>query len=58
VEARNASSFASGEVWLADPGRRMLETFLAGIDALGWQRERVPTDPGLVAIHRLRLRTA
>jgi predicted nicotinamide N-methyase len=44
---------AGGEVWLADPGRRMLETFLAGVDALGWQRERVPTDPGLVAIHRL-----
>jgi predicted nicotinamide N-methyase len=49
---------AGGEVWLADPGRRMLETFLAGVDALGWQREQVPTDPGLVTIHRLWLRTA
>jgi hypothetical protein len=44
---------AGGEVWLADPGRRMLETFLAGVDALGWQRERVPADSPVVAIHRL-----
>jgi predicted nicotinamide N-methyase len=49
---------AGGEVWLADPGRRMLETFLTGVDALGWQREQVPTDPGLVTIHRLRVSTA
>ena len=49
---------AGGEVWLADPGRRMLETFLAGVDALGWPRDQVSTDPGLVAIHRLRVRTA
>jgi predicted nicotinamide N-methyase len=49
---------AGGEVWLADPGRRMLETFLAGVDALGWRRDQVSTDPGLVAIHRLRVSTA
>jgi predicted nicotinamide N-methyase len=49
---------AGGEVWLADPGRNMLETFLAGVDALGWQRDQVATGPGLVAIHRLRLSTA
>jgi predicted nicotinamide N-methyase len=49
---------AGGEVWLADPGRNMLETFLAGVDALGWRRDQVPTGPGLVAIHRLWLSTA
>ena len=44
---------AGGEVWLADPGRSMLETFLAGVDALGWRREQVATGQGAVAIHRL-----
>jgi predicted nicotinamide N-methyase len=45
---------ANGEVWLADPGRTMLATFLAEIDATGWQRDQIPTDPDTVAIHRLR----
>jgi predicted nicotinamide N-methyase len=45
---------ASGEVWLADPGRRMQETFLAGVDAAGWRREQVPSEPATVTIHRLR----
>jgi predicted nicotinamide N-methyase len=45
----------TGEVWLADPGRRMQDTFLAGIDATGWRREQVAADPDTVAIHRLRL---
>ena len=39
---------ATGEVWLADPGRAMLSTFLAAVDASGWRREQVGT------IHRLR----
>jgi predicted nicotinamide N-methyase len=45
----------SGEVLLADPGRRMLPTLLAGLDAGGWRREQVAADPGTVTIHRLRL---
>ena len=39
---------ASGEVWLADPGRSMLSRFLAAVDAAGWRRDQVGT------IHRLR----
>jgi predicted nicotinamide N-methyase len=46
---------ATGEVWLADPGRPMLARFLAGVDATGWRREQVAADPDTVAIHRLRL---
>jgi predicted nicotinamide N-methyase len=46
---------ATGEVWLADPGRSMLARFLAGIDAIGWRREQVAADPDTVAIHRLGL---
>lgn len=45
---------ASGEVWLADPGRRMQATFLAGMDGTGWQCERLPGEPDTVAILRLR----
>jgi predicted nicotinamide N-methyase len=45
---------ATGEVWLADPGRPMLPTFLAGADATGWHRDQVPADPDVVTIHRLR----
>jgi predicted nicotinamide N-methyase len=48
---------ASGEVFIADPGRRMLPTFLAGLDAAGWRREQVAADSDTVTIHRLR-RTA
>jgi hypothetical protein len=48
---------ATGEVVLADPGRRMLSTFLAGLDAGGWRREQVAADSDTVTIHRLR-RTA
>ena len=48
---------ATGEVWLADPGRPMLARFLSGIDATGWRREQVATAPDSVAIHRLRLVT-
>jgi predicted nicotinamide N-methyase len=44
----------TGEVWLADPGRPSLPTFLAGVDALGWRRDELPADPEIVAIHRLR----
>ncbi|HEX2373136.1 MAG TPA: methyltransferase domain-containing protein [Actinomycetota bacterium] len=43
----------TGEVWLADPGRAMLARFLAGVDATGWRREQVASDPETVAIHRL-----
>jgi predicted nicotinamide N-methyase len=39
---------ATGEVWLADPGRAMLSRFLAAVDATGWRRDQVGT------IHRLR----
>jgi predicted nicotinamide N-methyase len=38
---------ATGEVWLADPGRSMLSRFLAAVDAAGWQRDQAGT------IHRL-----
>ncbi len=43
---------ATGEVWLADPGRPMLPRFLAGADATGWRREQVATDAGAVTIRR------
>jgi predicted nicotinamide N-methyase len=43
----------TGEVWLADPERRLAATFLAGLDAAGWHRDRLPADPPAVAIHRL-----
>jgi hypothetical protein len=33
----------------------MLARFLAGVDATGWRREQVASDPDTVAIHRLRL---
>jgi predicted nicotinamide N-methyase len=45
---------ATGEVWLADPGRPMLPRFLAD----GWRREQVAADPDTVTIHRLRLGSA
>jgi len=48
----------TGEVWLADPGRRMQARFLAGVDATGWRREQVAATPDIVAIHRLRLAAA
>jgi predicted nicotinamide N-methyase len=44
----------AGEVWLADPERRTAASFLAGADAGGWRRDRVPAEPATVAIHRLR----
>jgi predicted nicotinamide N-methyase len=47
----------TGEVWLADPGRPRLPSFLAGVDATGWHRDQVPADPGIVTIHRLRRAT-
>jgi predicted nicotinamide N-methyase len=43
---------ASGEVWLADPGRRMQDTFLAGMEATGWQCKRLPGEADMVAIFR------
>jgi predicted nicotinamide N-methyase len=45
---------ATGEVLLADPGRSMLDRFLAGVDATGWRRDQLPADPDTVTIHRLR----
>jgi predicted nicotinamide N-methyase len=45
---------ATGEVWLADPGRPMLTRFLAGAEATGWRHEQVAADQAGVAIHRLR----
>ena len=46
---------ATGEVWLADPGRPMLARFLDGLDATGWRREQVAAEPDTVTVHRLRL---
>jgi predicted nicotinamide N-methyase len=46
---------ATGEVWLADPGRSMLTRFLAGMEATGWRHEQVAADPDTVTIHRLGL---
>ena len=43
----------TGEVWLADPERRLAATFLADLDARGWHRDRLTADPPAVAIHRL-----
>jgi hypothetical protein len=31
----NSRGPTTGEVWLADPGRRMQDVFLAGVDATG-----------------------
>jgi predicted nicotinamide N-methyase len=42
-----------GEVWLADPGREMLDTFLDGLAEAGWRCQRLGGDPATVAIHRL-----
>jgi predicted nicotinamide N-methyase len=44
-----------GEVWLADPERRLAGAFLAEVDAAGWRRERVESRIATVAIHRLRI---
>jgi predicted nicotinamide N-methyase len=44
----------TGEVWLADPGRRMAATLLAGMDRAGWRRERIHAEPVTVTVHRLR----
>jgi predicted nicotinamide N-methyase len=44
---------ATGEVWLADPGRSMLTSFLTDAEAAGWRREQVTVDEAGVAIHRL-----
>jgi hypothetical protein len=33
----------------------MLASFLAGVDATGWRREQLATDPAGMTIHRLRL---
>jgi predicted nicotinamide N-methyase len=43
----------TGEVWLADPERRLAAIFLADLDAGGWHRDRLTADPPAVAIHRL-----
>jgi predicted nicotinamide N-methyase len=43
----------TGEVWLADPERRLAATFLADLDAGGWHRDRLTADPPAVAIHCL-----
>jgi predicted nicotinamide N-methyase len=48
----------TGAVWLADPGRSMLNRFLAGVDATGWRRETFPGEPDTVTIYRLRRRAA
>jgi predicted nicotinamide N-methyase len=42
-----------GEVWLADPGRRLRDTFLAGLTEAGWRSQRLPGEPATVAIDRL-----
>lgn len=47
----------AGEVWLADPGRNGLDTFLSGTEATGWRRDQLPADDGLVTVYRLRRAT-
>jgi predicted nicotinamide N-methyase len=45
---------ASGEVWLADPGRAFTPEFLEGAAAL-WRVDAIPHDgPAHVTVHRLR----
>ena len=44
----------AGAVWLADPGRPLLERFLAGVDATGWRCETFLGVPDTVTICRLR----
>ena len=44
----------AAEVWLADPGRNGLETFLSGADATGWRRDQLPGDGDLATVHRFR----
>jgi predicted nicotinamide N-methyase len=46
----------AGAVWVADPGRPMLERFLAGVDATGWRCETFLGEPDTVTIYRLRRR--
>jgi predicted nicotinamide N-methyase len=46
-----------GEVWIADPGRRTAEPFLAGLDGAWERREHRDPDWPSVTVHRLR-RTA
>jgi hypothetical protein len=46
----------AGAVWVADPGRPMLERFLAGVDATGWRCETFLGEPDTVTICRLRRR--
>jgi predicted nicotinamide N-methyase len=45
---------AGGEVWLADPERRLAGGFLADLERHGWRRDRLATQVATVAIHRLR----
>ncbi len=45
---------AGGEVWLADPERRLAGGFLADLERHGWRHERLATPVAMVAIHRLR----
>jgi len=47
---------AGGEVWLADPERRLAGAFLADLEQHGWLRDRLGSQVATVAIHRLRRR--
>ena len=49
-----ALTAAAGEVWLADPGRRPAERFLAAAGET-WRIDALPHDgPAHVTVHRLR----
>jgi predicted nicotinamide N-methyase len=44
-----------GEVWIADPGRRAAETFVAGLEGTWRRSERRDAEYPNVVVHRLRL---
>src|SRR3954467_10667395 len=44
-----------GEVWIADPGRRAAEAFLAGLAGRWERRDQRDAEPPRVTVHRLRL---
>ena len=56
LELLPAVTAASGEVWLADPGRRPAARFLAAAERT-WRVDAMPHDgPAHVTVHRLRAR--
>ncbi|MPY94975.1 MAG: methyltransferase domain-containing protein [Acidimicrobiia bacterium] len=54
-QADGGRSGRRGEVWLADPGRPALASFLAGLDADGWRRAPMGAGDDHVSVWRLAL---